>query len=242
LETINRLSVKYRVETFVYLICNAWELLLKAKILHDAQKRDAIYYPKARGTRPRTLALRDCLTKLFTAERDPIRLNVEHVANLRDEAVHLVISHVPREIIGLFRRHPGEATSMQQLPLINGKLLTQIVRDGLSGLIAGMASYLYVWLNPVTYDYVPWAALCALGAFLAALLGPAKKRVVLASVVSGAVGLNLAHIVIDLTADATSHNLFPFELAFTFFVTAVGAVAGIAVGRPFRRLVEYLAR
>src|SRR3989304_3042768 len=35
LETINRLSVQYRVETFCYLICNAWELMLKAKIIED---------------------------------------------------------------------------------------------------------------------------------------------------------------------------------------------------------------
>ena len=33
LETINRLSIKYRVESFTHLICNAWELLLKARVL-----------------------------------------------------------------------------------------------------------------------------------------------------------------------------------------------------------------
>jgi hypothetical protein len=103
LETINRLSVKYRVENFVYLIANAWELLLKAKILHDTRQHGAIYYPEVRGERRRSLSLRDCLNKIFTAERDPVRLNVEHVANLRDESVHLVISHVPAEIMGLFQ-------------------------------------------------------------------------------------------------------------------------------------------
>jgi hypothetical protein len=103
LETVNRLSIKYRIENFLYLICNAWELLLKAKLLHDAGKRSAICYPKKRGERARTLALRDCLLKLFTAAGDPVRLNVEHVANFRDEAVHLVISHVPRDIMGLFQ-------------------------------------------------------------------------------------------------------------------------------------------
>jgi hypothetical protein len=30
LETINRLTITYRVETFCALACNAWELLLKA--------------------------------------------------------------------------------------------------------------------------------------------------------------------------------------------------------------------
>jgi hypothetical protein len=47
LETINRLSIQYRVETFCYLICNAWELLLKAKILEDTDNnRNAIYRGK----------------------------------------------------------------------------------------------------------------------------------------------------------------------------------------------------
>ena len=47
LETINRLSIKYRVETFSYLICNAWELLLKAKMLEDAgNDRNTIYRGK----------------------------------------------------------------------------------------------------------------------------------------------------------------------------------------------------
>ena len=59
LETINRLSIQYRVETFCYLICNAWELLLKAKILHDAGKDpDAIYRGKKKsGERPEALSL-----------------------------------------------------------------------------------------------------------------------------------------------------------------------------------------
>jgi len=39
LEIINQLSIKYRIETFTYLICNAWELLLKAKII-DLQERE----------------------------------------------------------------------------------------------------------------------------------------------------------------------------------------------------------
>jgi hypothetical protein len=128
----------------------------------------------------------------------------------------------------------------RQATQLDRKLLTQIVKDGLPGFIAGTASYLYVWLNPLTYNDVPWAALCALGGFLAALLSSAKKRVILGSVLVGAVGLNLAHVVIDLTADATSHNLLPFELAYTFLVTAAGALAGIALGRLARHLTGYL--
>jgi hypothetical protein len=104
LETINRLSITYRIETFAYLICNAWELLLKAKILSDANNyRKAIYYKRSKGQQPRSLALRDCLDKVFLNASDPIRRNVEWVAELRDEAVHFVISHVPKEVLALFQ-------------------------------------------------------------------------------------------------------------------------------------------
>jgi hypothetical protein len=54
LETINRLSVKYRIENFSYLICNAWELLLKTKILDHSKDRKSIYYKTEKGQRPRT--------------------------------------------------------------------------------------------------------------------------------------------------------------------------------------------
>jgi hypothetical protein len=49
------------------------------------------------------LALRDCLIKIFPNENDPTRRNLERIIDLRDEAVHLVISHVPNSILALFQ-------------------------------------------------------------------------------------------------------------------------------------------
>jgi len=103
LETINRLSVKYRVENFTYLICNAWELLLKAKIIDGSKNRQAIFYIQKTGGSASFLALRDCLKKVFRNENDPTRRNLECVAQLRDEAVHLVISQVPKSVLALFQ-------------------------------------------------------------------------------------------------------------------------------------------
>ena len=103
LETINRLSIKYRVETFCYLICNSWELLLKAKILNDTEDRASIIYPCKRGEPQRTLSLRDCLNKVFPSTTDPVRRNVERVAELRDESVHLVIASIPRDVLCMFQ-------------------------------------------------------------------------------------------------------------------------------------------
>ncbi len=103
LETINRLSIKYRVETFAYLICNAWELMLKAKIIQDTGNKKFVYYKKKRGEPRRSLALRDCLKGAFPNESDPTRRNIELVADLRDEATHLVISQVPKDVLALFQ-------------------------------------------------------------------------------------------------------------------------------------------
>jgi hypothetical protein len=103
LEIINQLSVKYRVETFSYLICNAWELLLKAKLLEDSRKRGAIYYPKKRKQLRRSLSLADCLKRVFVNEKEPTRRNLERIIELRDASVHLIISQVPKDILGLFQ-------------------------------------------------------------------------------------------------------------------------------------------
>lgn len=103
LETINRLSIKYRIENFTYLICNAWELMLKAKIIEDTKTKESIYFKKEKDKPRRSIALRDCLKKIFPNENDPTRRNIELVADMRDEVVHLVISRVPKDILALFQ-------------------------------------------------------------------------------------------------------------------------------------------
>lgn len=102
LETINRLTIHYRIEAFCILICNAWELLLKAKIIEDAGSEDAIY--SNRKTRNKTrlsLSLHDCLKKVKPKENDPVRRNIERIIELRDESTHLVISRIPHELMML---------------------------------------------------------------------------------------------------------------------------------------------
>ncbi|MBD2078454.1 DUF3644 domain-containing protein [Leptolyngbya sp. FACHB-17] len=104
LETINRLSIKYRIETFAYLICNAWELLLKAKILHEANnKKSSIFYSNKETQKARSISLRKCLNEVFIDTRSPVRRNIELIEELRDESTHLVISQVPKEILSLFQ-------------------------------------------------------------------------------------------------------------------------------------------
>lgn len=104
LETINRLSIGYRIETFSFLICNSWELLLKAKLLgSNNNKRSSIFYKKSRHENKRSISLSDCLKKIFSDSKNPVRRNIELVSELRDESVHLVIDKVPKEVLALFQ-------------------------------------------------------------------------------------------------------------------------------------------
>jgi hypothetical protein len=100
LETINRPTILYRMEAFCILFCNAWELIMKAKILDGGSK---IFYRKKRKQPRLSLSLDDCLKKVFTSEDDPVRLNIEKIHELRNNATHLVISFIPIDIMGLFQ-------------------------------------------------------------------------------------------------------------------------------------------
>ena len=103
LETINRLTIQYRLEASCYLLCNAWELLLKAKLLEGAINSDIIYYNQPAHKPRRSLSLHDCLKKVMPGDEDPMRRNRECIEDLRDEAVHLVIHQIPLDIISLFQ-------------------------------------------------------------------------------------------------------------------------------------------
>lgn len=100
LETINRPSLRYRMEAFCFLFCNAWELLMKAKLFHDGGN---IFYRKKRKQSRRSLSLDDCLGRIYTSHSDPIRLNVVKIHELRNNAMHLVIPFIPPDIMGLFQ-------------------------------------------------------------------------------------------------------------------------------------------
>lgn len=67
IEIYNKPTIKYRLEGFAFFICNAWELLLKSYIIKN-NDMDSIYY---KNKPERTIALTDCIKKIFTNEKDP---------------------------------------------------------------------------------------------------------------------------------------------------------------------------
>ena len=63
IEIYNKPTIKYRLEGFSFFICNAWELLLKAKMLCDGK---SIYYFDKPN---RTISLSNCVSVVFTNDR-----------------------------------------------------------------------------------------------------------------------------------------------------------------------------
>lgn len=103
LEIYNKPTIEYRIESFCFFFTNAWELLLKAYLVEGTKKEKTIFYPKQRGQPLKSISVRDAIKRVFFDERDPIRKNIEDIADLRDEAAHLIIEELESIYVGLFQ-------------------------------------------------------------------------------------------------------------------------------------------
>lgn len=117
IEVYNKPTFAYREETFCILAVNAWELLLKAKLLKDAKndpKAIQVREPrklksggkstkhttirKNRTGNPMTLQLTACVSTLDKAaaqeDRVPkgVALNLESMIDVRDNATHFIVA------------------------------------------------------------------------------------------------------------------------------------------------------
>lgn len=99
IEIYNKPSIKYRVEGFSFFICNAWELMLKAKLV-NTQGLDAIYY-KDNPTRTKTLE--NCIKLVFTNEHSPIHKNLMRIVELRNTSTHFIVEEYEMVYIPLFQ-------------------------------------------------------------------------------------------------------------------------------------------
>ena len=99
IEIYNKPSIKYRVEGFSFFICNAWELMLKAHMI-NVFGNESIYYKDNPG---RTLNLENCIKKVFTNDKDPLRLNLEKIIELRNTSTHYITQDYEMVYIPLFQ-------------------------------------------------------------------------------------------------------------------------------------------
>ena len=86
IEIYNKPTLKYRLEGFSFFICNAWELMLKAYLI-ERDGEDAIYYHDKPN---RTISLENCIQKVFTNEKSPLRKNLDKVIELRNTSTHFI--------------------------------------------------------------------------------------------------------------------------------------------------------
>ena len=90
IEIYNKPTIRYRVEGFSFFICNAWELMLKAHLLNTSGN-SSIYY---KDNPSRTITLENCIQKIFTNNKDPLRLNLEKIIELRNTSTHFYYGRI----------------------------------------------------------------------------------------------------------------------------------------------------
>lgn len=99
IEIYNKPTIKYRVEGFSFFICNAWELMLKAHMINVFGSQ-SIYY---KDNPERTLSLEICIKKVFTNDKDPLRINLEKIIELRNTSTHFITEEYEMVYIPLFQ-------------------------------------------------------------------------------------------------------------------------------------------
>lgn len=87
LELYNRPTIRYRVEGCAFMLCNAWELMLKAYFIKEYGE-DYIYY---KDNPNRTLSLEDCAKRIYTNIHSPLRQNLERIIDLRNTGTHFIV-------------------------------------------------------------------------------------------------------------------------------------------------------
>lgn len=99
IEVYNKPTLKYRVEGFSFLICNAWELMLKAHLINKYGE-SSIYY---KNNLHRTITLENCLQKIFTNDKTPMRRNLMKIIELRNTSTHYITEEYEMIYIPLFQ-------------------------------------------------------------------------------------------------------------------------------------------
>jgi len=99
IEVYNKPTIRYRVEGFSFFICNSWELMLKAHLINTKGER-SIYY---KDNPDRTISLENCIRVVFTNDKDPLRLNLEKIVQLRNTSTHFITTEYEMVYVPLFQ-------------------------------------------------------------------------------------------------------------------------------------------
>ncbi|MDY2522290.1 DUF3644 domain-containing protein [Weissella confusa] len=86
LEIYNKPTIRYRIEGFSFFASNAWELMLKAYLIKNEGEESIYYKDKA----DRTIDLSSVIKRTYTNKKDPLRVNLERVIELRNTSTHFI--------------------------------------------------------------------------------------------------------------------------------------------------------
>ncbi|MBR7928250.1 DUF3644 domain-containing protein [Aerococcaceae bacterium zg-ZUI334] len=86
LEIYNKPTIKYRIEGFSFFICNAWELMLKARIIKE-NGEEIIYYKDSNN---RTISLENAIELIFPDKHGSLRKNLLKIIELRNTSTHFI--------------------------------------------------------------------------------------------------------------------------------------------------------
>ena len=99
IELYNKPTIKYRVEGFSLFICNAWELMLKAHMINTMGESSIYFHDNPQ----RTKSLEICVQKVFTNNKDPLRINLEKIIELRNISTHFITEEYEMVYVPLFQ-------------------------------------------------------------------------------------------------------------------------------------------
>ncbi len=100
-EIYNRPSIKYRVEGFSFFICNAWELMIKAKIIKENGYKKLFYIN--RNGEQRTITLKKALQLTLSNKKSPVVKNLNSIIELRNTSTHFIVEEDNQIYLGLFQ-------------------------------------------------------------------------------------------------------------------------------------------
>lgn len=104
LEIFNKPTVEYRLESFAIFFTNAWELLLKAKLIEDSKKSSVIFEKKIRNKPKKTISLDQAINRVFPNENNPVRNNIVDISDVRNFSVHYIVPEMEYIYGGLFQQ------------------------------------------------------------------------------------------------------------------------------------------
>lgn len=139
IQTVNNPTIIYRLETFLFLFVNAWELLLKSYLIHTTGKIEEI---EVNGEEDKSISIRTSINKVFVQDENPIKQNLIYLTDLRNQVAHKTVPIFPETV-----------SMLAQAGIFNyERTLNQMFNRSLNDRIPGGMIFLVSSLDPLNFS------------------------------------------------------------------------------------------